>query len=148
MNSDDQFYSLSLAKISCLPALLLAMDAFFLAMDRMGSDVREIGDVNEGVIERSENTGNAEDELAWSRDVVSTIYLCLDVCNRRIAGDEFRGCTHLRGRWGRGKRFLAQRARPSWEACCLLIDRLKWVCNRQCSSGCQVGVNSNVRRSR
>ena len=35
--------------------------------DRMagaGSDVREIGDVDEGVVEGGEDTGNAKDELA------------------------------------------------------------------------------------
>lgn len=29
------------------------------------SDVREIGDVDEGVVEGGEDTGNAKDELAW-----------------------------------------------------------------------------------
>ena len=38
-------------------------------LDGCCSDVREIGDVDEGVVEGGEDTGNAEDELAW-RDML------------------------------------------------------------------------------
>lgn len=31
-----------------------------------GKKLPEIGDVDEGVVERGENAGNAEDELAWA----------------------------------------------------------------------------------
>jgi len=37
----------------------------------MGLDVREIGDVDEGVVERGEDACYAEDELAYREFVVS-----------------------------------------------------------------------------
>lgn len=56
-------------------------------------NVREIGDVDEGVVERGEDTGNAKDELACE----GRILVLAQRCQESIA------YAHPRGHWGRGR---------------------------------------------
>jgi hypothetical protein len=45
-------------------------------------DEPEIGDVDEGIVERGEDTGNAEDQLAYSNILVSFPFFFSDFCFR------------------------------------------------------------------
>jgi hypothetical protein len=49
------------------------------------SDVREIGDVDEGVVEGGEDTGNAKDELAWWDMLSANGSWCGSHARRRVA---------------------------------------------------------------
>jgi hypothetical protein len=54
-----------------------------LAASVLRVDEPEIGDVDEGVVERGEDTGNAEDQLAYSNILVSfRFFLLSDFCFR------------------------------------------------------------------
>jgi len=77
------------------------------------SDVREIGNVDEGVIERGEDACDAEDKLACvGEGIVSLVPgLRWGIALSRA---------HLRGPEDRAEHSPSQRARPSsWEACLL-----------------------------
>jgi hypothetical protein len=75
---------------------------------RDGLATRQIGDVDEGVVERGEDAGNAKDELALA-DLGTQLQTCVRaiIANRKIRSCS-PGCSP------------AHRARPSsWEACWL-----------------------------
>ena len=95
-----------------------------------GSDVREIGDVDEGVVERGEDTGNAKDELACSIRSSQLFALRLIVCAARCV------CTDLRGPEDRGRCSPAHRAQPSSLGPLLLRVR-SWSCRKACPGAVQ-----------
>jgi hypothetical protein len=67
-------------------------------LDGCCSDVREIGDVDEGVVEGGEDTGNAEDELAWRDILLVRVPGCSNSCAAcRYRGDRVSQSWRIRG---------------------------------------------------
>ena len=74
------------------------------------SDVREIGDVNEGVVERGEDACDAEDELACEVNML--------VCDGLLISCAGWTTAYPRGLAGRGRCSAPLGAQSSsWEAC-------------------------------
>ena len=85
-----------------------------------GGNVREIGDVDEGVVEGGEDTGYAEDELACKQNCVSVCALAL-ISPIALAICGF--VTYPRGPGDQAEHSLAHRARPSsWVPCLRCVE--------------------------
>jgi hypothetical protein len=73
-DTGDGFTATGITQVSLCTIFLRSQIPQFLSssrfLDGYCSDVREISDVDEGVVEGGEDTGNAKDQLAW-RDVLS-----------------------------------------------------------------------------
>jgi hypothetical protein len=66
-DTGDGLTATGITQVSLCTIFLICQIPQFLSSSRFqggGSDVRKIGDVDEGVVEGGEDTGNAEDELA------------------------------------------------------------------------------------
>ena len=92
-----------------IPTSLKGVPALFLSGSWIGSNVREIGDMDEGVVEGSEDACNAENELAWYGILVSRCIALLLLL-----------MTDPRGPVGRAGRSPAGGLRSSLEAFCRL----------------------------
>ena len=107
--------------------MLYAQDFFFLAAV---SDVREIGDVDEGVVERGEDACNSEDELACevNKSVCDFSYIALDDClPSRTCGPREMFCSA-----GRSVFFLGGMLT-------LCLVRTGWWCGFTCRAEVQAG---------
>jgi hypothetical protein len=81
-DTGDGLTATGITQVSLCTIFLICQIPQFLSSSRFqggGSDVRKIGDVDEGVVEGGEDTGNAEDELAW-KDVLLVHVPGCDFC--------------------------------------------------------------------
>lgn len=80
--------------------------------------------MDEGIVERGEDTGNAEDELAYTKSLL----VCLLLASRNPLRINIRKRinSYPHGRRGRGRCSPGRHGGLSWEACWIWLTRLNW----------------------